>query len=507
MAVTHAAPKSDTLSRPTPRLRRLGDIELYQSGLHNVRQYCGTAVTCRYALPSSLVGFAMQKKVLQVFNHAVAQTVLQFPMLQVGLVGESSRKPAWVYLPTIDLAQHIECHVLADSDDYDGQFQVNLQCQLDTEFEHLETRPGWRLSMMRTESGNFVDVMFVWNHANCDGMSAKIFHEALLQSLNGPAKSASLLSGSMVISTAASADRFPPPQEKLAKYPLTMGYVVSEVWHEFGSPSNDRTKATWAPIRRDPYKTQYRAISIKHDVLARLLSACRNRGTTLTGLLHGIVLVSLATFLPKETAPAFSSATAMDQRRFMGDSAKDLKHSWLNPQQSVQNCVSSIYHTFNSRSVDSVRAVARVNNWKRQPVVELEEHVWSAAKTVREDIEHRLDIGLTNSVVGLMKLIRDWQGYHRSHEHKPRERSWIVTNLGVLNGKSKLDAIGDSWSIDEAKFTLSAHVAGPFLQISTISVRGGNLSIHVSWQDAADGNDIGEQVVKDIEAWLEHLRA
>ncbi|KAH7139625.1 alcohol acetyltransferase-domain-containing protein [Dactylonectria estremocensis] len=497
-----------------PRLRRLGDIEMYQSGLHNVRHYCGTAVNCRYVLPSLLAGFEMHKQVVQLFNRAVAQTVIQFPMLQVGLAGEKSRKPSWVHLPTIDLMHHIEWLVLSDSCNYDQEFQLNLQYHLDTEFDHLETRPGWRLSMMRTETSNFVDVMFVWNHANCDGMSAKIFHQTLLQSLNGPDSSASFLPDSTAISTAVSAQRFPPPQEKLARYAITMGYALSEVWHTFGpsplSPKN-LAHATWAPIHLDPYKTQHHAISIEHDVLAQILAACRHRGTTLTGLVHGIVLVSLASYLPKETATAFSSATAMDQRRFMGEKERDPKYSWLNPHQSVQNCVSSIYHTFDSHLVDGIRAVARVNNWKPQPVPELEEDIWSAAGAIREDIEHRLDIGLTNSVVGLMKLVRDWQGYHRGHEHKPRELSWIVTNLGVLDGKPSLDTTstekGDGWAVDEAKFALSAHVAGPFLQISAISVKGGNLSIHVAWQDSADGNRIGEQVAKDMEAWLRYLRA
>ncbi|KAM5341351.1 hypothetical protein ACJ41O_014382 [Fusarium nematophilum] len=481
---------------------------MYQSSMHNLRHYCGTVVTCRYVLPPSLASFDMHNQVVRTFDHAVAQTVIQFPLLQVGLVGESSRKPAWVALPTIDLVHHIEWQVISDADDYDAKFQAGLQYQLDTEFDHLETRPGWRLFMMRNGAGSFIEVMFAWNHANCDGMSGKIFHQALLESLNCPDRSIAFLPGSTSISTDVSAERFPPAQEKLAKFPITMGFALSETWHTFGPSSlssKTAAKATWAPVHLYPFETRTSSISINKDTLKRILGACRKHGTTLTGLLHGIVLVCLATYLPKETATAFSSGTAMDQRRFMGENERDPNYAWLNPHKSIQNCVSSIYHTFDSHTVDNIRAQARINTWAPQPIRALEDSIWSAANAVREDITKRLDLGLTNSVIGLMKLVRDWREYHQEMEKKPRALSWIITNVGVIDGQPKTG--GDSWSIDEAKFTLSSDVAGPFLQISSVSVKGGSLSIHVSWQDHEDGNHIGWQLAKDLEAWLRELGA
>lgn len=490
------------------------DSEMYQSGMHNLRHYCGTIVTCRYVLPSSLTGLEMHKQVVRTFDRAVAQTVVQFPMLQVGLVGESSKKPAWVALPSLDLAYHIEWQVLADSDNYQEKFQASLQYQLDTEFDHLETRPGWRLFMTRMETGGFVEVMFAWNHANCDGMSGKIFHQTLLKSLNYPDNSISSLPNSTAISTVVSPGSFPPAQEKLAKYPVTLRYALSEVWHTFG-PSSFSSKAmamaTWAPVHLHPFETNTRSISIDHYTLARILGGCRKHETTLTGLLHAIVLVSLAAYLPKETASAFSSATAMDQRRFMTKEMKDPKYAWLDPHKSIQNCVSSIYHTFDSHMVDDIRALSRVYNWGLQPVRVLEGCIWSTAKTVREDIEKRLDLGLTNSVIGLMKLVRDWQEYHRDNEKKSRALSWLITNIGVIESEPESEATpaekGDSWVIDDAKFTLSSDVSGPFLLISSVSVKGGNLAIHVSWQEHADSNHIGAQLAKDLEAWFRVLGA
>lgn len=50
----------------------------------------------------------MRKPVLELFHRVVAQTVIQFPISQIGLVGKNLRKPALVSLPKIDLADYIK---------------------------------------------------------------------------------------------------------------------------------------------------------------------------------------------------------------------------------------------------------------------------------------------------------------------------------------------------------------------------------------------------------------
>ncbi|RSM19170.1 hypothetical protein CDV31_002091 [Fusarium ambrosium] len=486
------------------RLRRLGCLELYQSALHNVRHYCGTTVTCRYLLPPSLQSFDMQKEVVRIFKNAIAQTILQFPMLQVGLVGESTRKPFWVSLPTIDLADHIQWHILADSTGYDEQYNADLLYQLDAKFEHLETRPGWRLLLMRTEADGFVDVMFVWNHANCDGMSGKTFHLSLLQSLHQPTNWGSFLPGSRVISTALTAQDLPVPQEKLAKHPITLGFAFSQVWHTFGPSllSSKSAKATWAPLQLGPYATQATSFNIQNAALGRILAACRQHDTTLTGLLHGIILACLACDVPQDKARTFTASTAIDQRRFMyprkGDEA--------DARRSVQNCVSTIHHTFGYDLVADIRAKARTNNWEAQPVRDLEKDIWSASRIARGDIEERLNAGLKNNIVGLMKLVHDWQEYHGDQAKRDRELSWIVTNLGVIDGESGEGTEGNErWSINQAKFALSAHVAGPFVQVSALSVKGHDLSVTLSWQESVESNEICARMAQGVEAWLGFL--
>ncbi|KAJ4267068.1 Alcohol acetyltransferase [Fusarium torreyae] len=491
-------------------LRRLGRNEKYQSGLHYAGHYRSTVVTCRYILPPSLAQFDRHKDVVQRFDAAVSLAVVQFPLLQVGLVGESTNKPVWVSLASLDLNDHIKWDVQADSNDYDRLLEDNLRCQLDTKFDHLETQPGWRLLMMRTETGNFVDVMFVWNHANCDGMSARMFHRALLKSLNSPSSSTPLAPGSRVMSTAISKNMFPQPQEKLAKHPLTLGFLCSEMWHGYG-PSillSSTAKANWAPVQPKPYKTHIKCMDIDPVTLKRLIGLCRKHETTLTGLLHGIMLVCLSTQLPEGKANAFTSSTPVDQRRFMRHESRPSKHASLDPQNSVQNCVAPVHHTFDCKIVSDIRAQARASK-SLQPIHDLEPSIWEAAKTVRNDIEERLSTGLTNNLVGLMKLVPDWHEFHKNQEKKSRGTSWTVTNIGVVDDHPDADATKvreeDAWSVARTRFTLSADVAGSAIQMSAVSVKGGDLSIEISWQDLIEINEVCDQLVPDLEAWLRHL--
>ncbi|KAJ4129255.1 Alcohol acetyltransferase [Fusarium equiseti] len=485
--------------KPKPYLRRLGYIEMYQSGMHNLNYYCSTITTCRYTVPPSLT----HKQLTRKFDEAVARTVVQFPLLQVGLVGEGTKKPVWVALDTIDLADHITWDIRPDSTDYDEFFEANLKYQLDTKFDHLETKPGWRLLLMRPLTGNFVDVMFVWNHSNIDGMGSKIFHRTLLSNLSQSEGTSPLIPGSRTMNTDVSKETFPQPQEKLAKHKVTMGFAVSEIWHNFGPSAflSSTAKARWAPISPTPYITRNKCIEVDKLTLKNLLGLCRQHDTTLTGLLHGIVLACLSVHLSEGKANAFNVATSMDQRRFMTEENRRSKSASLDPSTSVQNCVSSIYHTFGREIVSDMRAVARINNWPQQPILDLEPYIWRAAQTIRDDIEDRVSLGLTNTVVGLMKLVTDWQEYHRTAIKKPRELSWDVTNLGVIDGGE------NGWGVEKARFSLCADVAGPAMMINVVSVKGGGLTVEISWQGLEELDDVGERLGEDVKAWLMRLGA
>jgi hypothetical protein len=163
-----------------------------------------------------------------------------------------------------------------------------------------------------------LEIVFTWNHPHCDGISGKIFYSHLLQALNSVGKDPENdMDDRSMIKLPDSGPELPPPVEEICKLPLTVLFVLKTVWKEYGPTTFRQTMAKWAPIppRSSPFKTQVRAFDVEAELLRKILSACRQHKTTLTGLLHALTLTSLASQLAEDAAPAFASGTTVDMRR------------------------------------------------------------------------------------------------------------------------------------------------------------------------------------------------
>lgn len=63
----------------------------------------------------------------------------------------------------------------------------------------------------------------------------------------------------------------------------------------------------------------------------------------------------------------------------------------------------------------------------------LTELIWSTAARVRREFERRVETGLKNDMVGILKLVSDFREEMASAARRPRQFSWWVTSLGVLD--------------------------------------------------------------------------
>ncbi|KAK9445443.1 Alcohol acetyltransferase [Metarhizium brunneum] len=464
-------------------IRKLADIELYHTATHLLGQYVGTVLSVTYIIPSP----QPQAR----FEAAIAQTILQHPILQVAITGEDSPDPSFVQLSSVNLRHHITWRSpLASSKE-----QV-LQEQLDTKFTRLDTTPGWRIVILAQEEGT-LDVLFAWNHAICDGISGKAFHESLLAHLNSATpSSADLHDGTLNLPPIRA---FPPPATS-AKFPLGPRYLITALWDEYKPPALAHP-ARWAPVRPSPYKTALRSLKLAAGLLQGVLSACRNHGTTLTGLLHALALVSLATSVPPREAAGFRSETALDMRRFVQGAGAAL---------AMGNLYSSTHHCFGRRATSRLRErIKRAGGNSGRRKAMLAETVWTVARQVRREIQTALDKGTRDNILGLMRFVKDWRRQMAKYVGKPRMIGWAVTNLGVLDGEPVRDeertCAGERWRVGEARFTLSAQASGAAISISVISVKGASLCMDVSWQDGLVDALIVEKLVTDLGEWLEYL--
>ncbi|KAM0556695.1 hypothetical protein ACHAPJ_005753 [Fusarium lateritium] len=435
-------------------------------------------------------------------------------MLQVGILNENSAVPSWIELKRVDLGTHITWQEVEASKSYDVCLKEAIRSQLDTWFMDVETKPGWRVSILCPE-GTFqlLDVIFCWNHTNFDGVAGKILHQSLLSNLNGPRVGQELpnLKGN-VLQLNSVAGKFPLPPEKLIKIPISLGFALSTIWKELRPPflvSNDPTQANWAPIHEEPYQTEFRTFSIDDAALKKVIGNCRAHKTTIAGLLHALPLASLALQLGegqkyyKKEAKSMYAITALDTRRFIP--ANTEAYPWHVPSTTMDNQMTLCDHLFDEKLVQEIRNKCSGTASQDEIMTKLEDIVWLAAVQARQDIQEKLDRGMNNDPSGLMNFVKDWRVQKKQQLKKPRVGAWGVSNLGTLDGE--VEGSGSGWKIERAVFQLSCELTSPVFHISSISVKGKELCVDVSWQEGVVDAEVGDKLASDVEAWLRFLGA
>lgn len=301
--------------------------ERLQSAQHLLGVYIGCAICCRYSVPEPLrqdlsnrPGSSLQ----DVVEKAFARAILEHPLFQVGLVDEDSKKPAWVQLDRIDLHNHVDWRTV-EGEDYENELREALEWQINNRFTHLDSQPHCRSVILRPASSKFIDIIFAWDHTHGDGKSGKILHQSLFKFLNADTESGDLLKDRSF--------KVPPttlmlPLDKLLKIPTSAGFLLKEGLQVIKSSRNSGSAytVTWAPVETTPSMPVSRLcyVTVEEDALQAVLEACRQHQTTLTGLIHALTLVSMATRLSKEKARAFQIATPLCLRRFIQPSQSDI---------------------------------------------------------------------------------------------------------------------------------------------------------------------------------------
>ncbi|ORY10489.1 hypothetical protein BCR34DRAFT_602069 [Clohesyomyces aquaticus] len=263
--------------------------------------------------------------------NAIARIVLAQPHLHVGIVGETSKHPGFVRLERLDLRNHVQWKIVDDSGQREDVYREAMQTQLDSRFEHLSTRPGWRVVVVYEPVAEIMAVV----------IPCKVFFQNEDHGiLHLPDPSAKL----------------PPNPERLTSWPATPTFLLKTVWHLskplwIFPPSNHH--AIWAPIQPAPFATQFRRFSLPNAVLENVVIRCRERNTTLTGLVHALVLVSLSCTLGNSNAKAFASRTPYDLRKVLPERSKE--YPWLETKEAMCNYVSVLDHEFDAELVARIR--------------------------------------------------------------------------------------------------------------------------------------------------------
>lgn len=368
--------------------------------------------------------------------------------------------------------------------------------------------------------------MLIWNHPQFDAKSAKVIQEDLVERLNalladgGASHERAGLEGH-VLRLPPARPSLPLPIESLTSLPVDLKYLARALWEErrpqsHNNRNRDGSWAAWCPIIRpgpaEPsYKTtQFRSFFVDNEALLAVQALCRRNLTTVTGLLNGLALLAFCARLDAAAAPAFQSATLVDHRRNLPPAAEPPGVPWGHRhRRAVGNYVTQCPHAWDAARAARVRAKLKLPAEGGDLPAELQRELWAAAAWNRLELVRKLEAGRRNDLVGLFnKHVTDWQQAVGNMAKKTRQFSWLVTNLGLLNGSGGGETTKPDdgwWSIGRAQFGLSAEVPAAVIAFSPVSVAGRGLCVSASWADGAVDGTLAEGIMADLERWLAQL--
>lgn len=480
--------------------------EIFSASRHALGFYHCVANACRYSVPlASLRGQAIG----DVLETVIANVVLALPSLSVGIVGQKTSKPYFVQLPSINLEHHFECltEESADPSAQDAGLLSILRDQHDRPWPEIEQRPPWKVTAIvrppaSEDNLQLVDIVFAVHHSIADGRSTAAFHSKLQAELNKPTARPAQLSGSRVL-TMAGGGKLDPPQEDLVNFTKSWSFVLRTLWRELGPAwlQWKRAPVPWTgkPITREPCRSRLRLVTIPAVAVPRILAACRAHGTTLTALLHALVLTSLARRVPPEeaAAPALRGSNPIDLRPFL------TKKREAHTQQGgggggggegpFGTIVSVQGHDFGPAAVAALREKAEEED---------DDDIWKVAAGLRASMKAHLAKMPADDIMSLLGWVGDWQKFWLGKVGKPRQDSWEVSNIGSMPGSH---GDGEGWRIQRCIMSQGANVAGAAIALSVAGVTGGDICIVAGWQEGIVETEIVEGLADDLQRWLDRL--
>jgi hypothetical protein len=487
------------MAASTPRLARpVGLLESYSTSRHNLGFYRCVALTARYSVDRSTLG---NHDLQTAIEHAVAQTILAHPVLQVGIVGEEDTKPYFIHLEQLDLSKLIRSEPQFDGwSDRDAALQSLLEARHSSLWSHIHQRPGYEFIVfpppVDSMSGSTmtVDIIFAFHHAYGDGNSGVILQRTLLHALNNP-KPLSGFDTSTRILTIDTPAPLPPPQDGLIDFKISWSFLIKTLWEEFGpsflKPAPPQPAWTGRAIATHPENTRLRLVSFAPPVASAIVKQCRTKSTTLTPLIHILVLRSLANRLPVPvlTNHSLASTTPISLRRLLPSGGKQ----GFDPEATMGVLLAGQEHRFSSTTIQKIRSSSDMDV------------LWDLTSSLGTDLRNKVASLPNDDITALLAWVSDWNERWTNMLGKERQYTWEVSNVGAADPQPAPRQEKRDWHMDRLVFSQSASVAGSAFSVSVAGVKGGELAIVLSWQDTIIEDELANGVASDLGEWLSYF--
>ncbi|PVH80708.1 hypothetical protein DL98DRAFT_491207 [Cadophora sp. DSE1049] len=458
-------------------LRPVGNLEKFSTASHSLGSYRGVANTARYRTDTEpqLLG--------SIIEAAVAQVVLKQPGLCCGIINEDKRDPAFIRLESINLSGCINYQLPKLSQSEDDAIVEALSVQHGETWPNIDSHPAWKVIVVPTKKwpdtkGTGFDIIFAYHHALADGLSGVVFHRSFLEALNNPSDKTPLLNHVLQVPDSLT---LAIPLEKAIDFHIgwifflkTILSTVLPKWLVSTSPES-WTGSVPSMEHLTNYKTNVSLVQIRPDHVSKVLSACKAEKATLTSLLHGLILMSLAKRIP--SAHTFTTATPYSLRHLTG----------MSPTSGMGNHVGSLKIKQPTKTISDLRPAKNSAETMKQ--------IWDIARDFRATMSTEL-AGLPNdNLIGMIPYISDMHKMFISMISRPRSTTYEISNVGCL----RVNGEPGKWRIERDIFSQSGSVTGAAIYFNVASVAEGPLTIAATWLEGVVDKVLVGGVMKDLE--------
>lgn len=454
---------------------------------------------------------------VETFFPALKHCIAIHPILSASLSGEATEAPKFVRPATLDLRNHVQivdpASLGENSRDEIGQLKQVIAEDHNRPFLYKENIPPWKIIVLpvsgqsKARKRRFY-ILFSYSHSHGDGISGLAFHKTFLQGLR-----ISKRSGTDPIYATPSLPLLPPLEQGVMlsiSWLYLLGSLLAIYLPKFISkllnlqasitPESPNTwRAQPYSYNAETFRTGLEIIVIDSETLKDVISACKDNGTKMTGLLHQLIIRALSEVVPADAlAGSFIAQTPLNLRRIMSDFTND----------DIAVYTSADYELFPRHQK---RGEGGLNAAESGSIVD--EEMWAAARRTTARLAAHAS-QTTDQPVGLLQYLAHFRTWMVNQLGKQRDVSYELTNILVFDplcdtGNSDVGASTSNWELGRTLISQPADALGSPISFNVVTRKGGEMVITLTWQIGVlglenEGYSV-KQVSKKVRNFLERL--
>ncbi|KAH8669924.1 hypothetical protein BGZ61DRAFT_483229 [Ilyonectria robusta] len=209
----------------------------------------------------------------------------------------------------------------------------------------------------------------------------------------------------------------------------------------------------------DDFISRIQLINIPPKNLSWMIKTCKQHGVSINSYLHGHICACLCRAIGG--TPDFRAVTPFSVRGLTKASPRD-----------IVNHISYMSTHVSNAKMKGIRESIPHSLTEHECIINL-------ARDFGQDIAAEVKRFPRDSALANLWQIQDIRSHCLNQEGKKRECTYELSNLGATENQASADS---PLTLERLMFTQSGMVAGPAIGFNCVSIRGGPLTMAITWQ-------------------------